>query len=65
MVQINGETVLQAEGKSLEVYLTETGYNLQRIVVERNREIVPKNAYGQTMIADGDVIEILNFVGGG
>ncbi|MEM8936526.1 MAG: sulfur carrier protein ThiS [Pseudomonadota bacterium] len=36
-----------------------------KIAVERNLEIVPKSLYGQTSIAEGDKIEIVQFVGGG
>ena len=32
---------------------------------ERNGEIVPRNRYGETLLADGDVLEIVSFVGGG
>jgi thiamine biosynthesis protein ThiS len=35
------------------------------VAVERNREIVPKSAYGETRLAEGDRIEIVQFVGGG
>jgi thiamine biosynthesis protein ThiS len=37
----------------------------KKIAVERNREIVPKSRYGETALADGDKIEIVQFVGGG
>jgi thiamine biosynthesis protein ThiS len=37
----------------------------KKIAVERNREIVPKSRYGETALADGDRIEIVQFVGGG
>ena len=46
-------------------YLAGTDYNPKRIAVERNGEIVPKAAYGETILQDGDVIEVVNFVGGG
>lgn len=36
-----------------------------KIAVERNLEIVPKSLYGETALADGDRIEIVQFVGGG
>ena len=64
MVKINGEGV-NAEGRVLEAYLREAGYDLKRIAVERNEEIVPKAQYGSTILADGDSIEIVSFVGGG
>ncbi len=37
----------------------------RKIAVERNLEIVPKSQFGETAIADGDRIEIVQFVGGG
>ncbi len=37
----------------------------KKIAVERNLEIVPKSLYGKTALADGDRIEIVQFVGGG
>lgn len=64
MVKINGEA-LAVTGKTLAEYLAGTDYNPKRIAVERNGEIVPKVAYGETILQDGDVIEVVNFVGGG
>ncbi len=41
------------------------GLNPRKVAVERNLEIVPRSLYASTPIADGDRIEIVNFVGGG
>jgi thiamine biosynthesis protein ThiS len=41
------------------------GLNPKKVAVERNLEIVPRSLYAMTRIADGDRIEIVNFVGGG
>lgn len=35
------------------------------IIVERNGEIVGKENYGEVILADGDRIELVHFVGGG
>ena len=64
MVKINGEEI-RADGKQLQTYLEESGYSLKRIAVERNGEIVPRAKYGETVLCDGDRIEIVSFVGGG
>ena len=45
--------------------MAEAGYEQNRIAVERNGEIVPKASYGETRLQDGDVVEVVNFVGGG
>ena len=64
MVKINGEQ-LNIAGKTLAEYLADTAYDPRRIAVERNGEIVPKARYGDTVLQDGDSIEVVNFVGGG
>ena len=64
MLTINGQSV-DAAGKTVAEYLVEAGYNTVRIAVERNEEIVPKAKYAETLLADGDVVEVVNFVGGG
>ena len=64
MVKINGE-VLDIAGKTLSEYLETTSYDPKRIAVEKNGDIVSKSQYDKTMLADGDVIEVVSFVGGG
>ena len=64
MVTINGKEE-KAAGKTIAEYLTENGYNPDRVVAEVNLNIIPKSEYDKTVINDGDSIEILNFVGGG
>lgn len=64
MVKINGER-LDIAGKTLAEYLLTTNYDLKRIAVECNGDIIPKARYGDTVLADGDSVEIVSFVGGG
>lgn len=64
MVKINGEE-LNIAGKTIAEYLAATNYDLKRIAVERNGDIVPKAKYGETILKDGDSIEVVSFVGGG
>lgn len=64
MVKING-VELNIAGKTVEQYLATTSYDPKRIAVERNGDIVPKSAYGKTVLCDGDVVEVVSFVGGG
>lgn len=64
--QLNGKQVeLPSEVNSVEKLLAH--YNLQsRIaVVEVNREIVMKEDYETSRLSNGDVVEIIHFVGGG
>ena len=64
MVMINGEEK-EAAGMTISEYLLKNDYNVLQIVVERNEEIVPKATYDEVMLGDGDVVEIVHFVGGG
>lgn len=64
MVKINGES-FDIAGKTLAEYLTTTNYNLDRIAVEKNGQIVPKVQYDKTVLKDGDTLEVVSFVGGG
>ncbi len=64
MVKINGEQ-LDMAGKTLTEYLASTNFDPGRIAVERNGEIVPKARYGETVLQDGDNVEVVSFVGGG
>ena len=64
MVKVNGEPK-DIAGKTIAVYLATTNYDMKRIAVERNGDIVSKAQYSETVLKDGDSIEIVSFVGGG
>lgn len=64
MVKINGEE-MNVAGITVAQYLATTNYYPKRIAVERNGDIVPKAQYGETLLCDGDNVEIVSFVGGG
>lgn len=64
MVKINGEASDMA-GRTVAECLEEYGYDARRVAVEKNGDIVPKARYGETPLKDGDIIEIVGFVGGG
>lgn len=64
MVRINGED-REIDGMNLKDYLEQSGYNLLRIAVEINEEIVPRAVYMETTLKAGDKVEIVSFVGGG
>ena len=64
MVRRNGEDKALA-GINLLEYLTDAGYQLEKIVVERNLEIIPRDQLENVVIQENDSIEVLSFVGGG
>ena len=64
MIRVNGDFFDFTEIPLCE-FLREHNYTTGRIAVELNEEIVPKNAYEQCVLKDGDAVEIVSFVGGG
>ncbi len=64
MVQINGESI-DATGKTLAAYLKENNYIIEGIAVECNEKIIPRQKYSEFILSDGDIVEIVSFVGGG
>ncbi len=64
LVKINGKEI-DADGKSVSELLDFLHYDKTKVAVEINMQIVPKAAYPQTMVKDGDAVEVVSFVGGG
>jgi sulfur carrier protein len=62
---INGEERSLTGVRDIAALVAALGLNPRKVAVERNLEIVPRSLYAATAIADGDRIEIVNFVGGG
>jgi sulfur carrier protein len=50
---------------SVEALVAQLGLAGKRIAVERNGEIVPRSRFADTVLADGDALEIVVAVGGG
>ena len=64
-VQINGEQSELREGTTLRELVAQLELAPERLAIERNREVVRRAHWAETVIADGDQIEIVHFVGGG
>ena len=64
MVRINGEDA-DAAGRTVAEHIASADFNPARVVVELNGRIVPKAAYADTVLRDGDSVEIVCFMGGG
>jgi thiamine biosynthesis protein ThiS len=64
-VTVNGEVLRMPAGASVSDLLARLRVATPRVAVERNREIVPKARYPETALAAGDVLEVVELVGGG
>ena len=62
---VNGESLDLPEGLTVAALLQRLGVQGDRVAVERNGEVVKKARHGEQTLAQGDVLEIVTFVGGG
>lgn len=64
-IQINGEEREITDGLTVARLLEEMQIRAGRVVVELNRGIVAREAHVSTLLKEGDMLEIVHFVGGG
>lgn len=62
---INGESRDFGSIATLSDLVTQLGMKADRVAVELNRELVPRDRWTSTQLSDGDKLEIVHFVGGG
>ena len=64
-ITLNGERYELAAPVTVAALLAQLDIDARRVAVEHNTVVVKRNAYDETMVNDGDQVEIVNFVGGG
>jgi len=64
-VTVNGDSKTLGEATNLQAFLTALELDPKKLAVERNLVIVPKSTFANVMLADGDTLEIVHFIGGG
>jgi sulfur carrier protein len=64
-LQINGEPRDFDSPLSLSGLIEQLGMKQDRVAVELNRNIAPRDQWHETQLAEGDQLEIVQFVGGG
>ena len=62
---VNGVQIPLEKPQTLLGFLKEQGSNIHRIAVERTAKIEAKESYADIQLDDGDVIEVVSFMGGG
>jgi sulfur carrier protein len=63
-IYLNGEDRVM-DAASISELLSELNLEGRMIAIERNLEVVPKSMYAETILAEGDRIEIVHMIGGG
>lgn len=64
-VTVNGEERKLPDGLTLEALIQHLSLAPDRLAIERNREVVRRADWPQTVLREDDRIEIIHFVGGG
>jgi len=65
LVTVNGKPTELKDGSTLTDLLAHLQIKRERIAVEVNMDIIAKASYDSRTLTAGDVIEIVQFVGGG
>ena len=65
MIIVNGEELEIDSDSSVAKLVEERGLDHSRVAVELNGEIVSRGTFDDTLLHDGDKVEIVHFVGGG
>jgi thiamine biosynthesis protein ThiS len=64
-ITLNGDPFELDSPMSVAALLTKLDIDPRRVAVEHNLNIVKRKTYPETVIGEGDTVEIVNFVGGG
>jgi len=64
-IRLNGAEKTLPEGCTLDRLLADLKLHPSQVAAELQGEIVPKSMYDKTILADGQVLEIVRMVGGG
>ena len=64
-ITVNGEAREVPAPATVADLLARIGLDTRKVAVERNMEIVPRSAYADTALSEGDALEIVHFIGGG
>ena len=64
-VTINGQPQDVRGELSITELLEQRNVQPVRVAVELNEDVVPRKAFSNTTLSDGDRVEIVTFVGGG
>lgn len=64
-ITVNGEQKQVPSGQNILKLLEQLAIRGDRVAIERNLNILPKDRWQETVVASGDRYEIVHFVGGG
>ena len=63
--QLNGEPFELPDGETVAARLARRELTGRRVAVELNLDIVPRSQHAQTVLKEGDQVEVVHAIGGG
>ncbi|MGY4534057.1 sulfur carrier protein [Pseudomonas sp. TE3786] len=64
-IQLNGESFELPDGQTVADLLVRLDLTGRRVAVELNLDIVPRSQHGETVLHEGDALEVVHAIGGG
>jgi sulfur carrier protein len=64
-VVVNGQSRQVPTGTTVRMLIIDLGLDDRPVAVERNRQVIPRAEHASTLLAPGDHLEVVTFVGGG
>jgi thiamine biosynthesis protein ThiS len=64
-ITLNGEPYTLTNPISINELLANLDLDSKKVAIEHNMQILPHSFFSSTTITDGDVLEIVHFIGGG
>jgi len=64
-MKVNGKSVDMNGITTISSLLSKLDVNEEKVVLELNKEIVPRENYWEIYLKEEDIIEVISFVGGG
>ena len=64
-IRVNGEPRDVAEQTTVSQLIEQLQLDPRYLAVERNRQLVPRAEHQQTLLQEGDCLEVVTLVGGG
>lgn len=65
MITLNGQETAVRDGMTVAELLQEKEFRVNLVAVEYNGQIPPKSELDKIVLKDGDMLEVVSFMGGG
>lgn len=65
LITLNGKQQVIDDGSTLTQLAFKFNLSPEKIIIERNKVLVPAETFDTTELEEGDELEVLQFVGGG